>query len=180
MHTNMGYVRIMARCHPFANGRRLIFEHVAVAELALGKQLPEGAVVHHINNTKSDNKNANLVVCQDQAYHLLLHARIEARDACGNPSFRKCFYCGSWCDPDELDGGRDGNRHHRRCAAEWQQKRRDRLRGDRPKHLEAVRSSPKCKHGHLWTEETTRFNARGVRWCLACSRIADAKRKHAA
>lgn len=56
-------------------------EHIIIAEKALGKALPPKAVVHHMdrdgenNNTKSP---WNLVVCPDQNYHMLLHARARA------------------------------------------------------------------------------------------------------
>lgn len=58
---------------------RTIPEHVWLAELALGKRLPPKAVVHHMNRDKLDNHTPfNLIVCPNQAYHMLLHKR--ARD----------------------------------------------------------------------------------------------------
>lgn len=75
-----GYVRVWNPDHPRAD-KCYVHEHVLVAEAALGKHLPEGAQVHHVNEDRSDNRNRNLVVCQDQSYHQLLHARMRSRAA---------------------------------------------------------------------------------------------------
>jgi len=77
-------------------------EHVAVAERVLGKPLPKGAVVHHANGNKADNRPANLVICPGEAYHQLLHRRQRARDACGHPDWRRCVFCGQWDAPINL------------------------------------------------------------------------------
>jgi len=62
-----GYVRMTV------NGK-MTFEHVHLAEKALGRPLPECVIVHHMNRDPSDNYTPyNLVVCPDQAYHLLIH-----------------------------------------------------------------------------------------------------------
>src|SRR5271170_7116671 len=66
------------------HGAKKIGEHVLVAERALGKHLPRGAVVHHWNEMKADKRGENLVVCPSQSYHRLLHQRAEAYDATGN------------------------------------------------------------------------------------------------
>ena len=57
-------------------GGTLTYEHIYLAEKAVGHKLPENAIVHHVNNKPADNYTRfNLVVCPDQAYHLLLHRR---------------------------------------------------------------------------------------------------------
>lgn len=59
--------------------------HRIRAEAALGKPLPIGAVVHHPDEDKS-NPDARLVICQDNTYHMLLHARMRTVAAGGNPN----------------------------------------------------------------------------------------------
>ena len=67
-----GYVGIKQK-----SGRYKL-EHIIIAEKALGKPLPVHAVVHHHNGIKSENQNSNLVVCENNAYHLHLHKRQRA------------------------------------------------------------------------------------------------------
>lgn len=69
-------------------------EHIYIAEKALGKSLPKEAVVHHIDGNKLNNKNSNLVICENQIYHNLLHRRQRTLNAGGDPNFHKvCDTC---------------------------------------------------------------------------------------
>lgn len=90
-----GYKRLTA-------GGRRTFEHILVAERALGRRLPPGAVVHHVDEDPSNNTPTNLVICPDKAYHKLLHVRQDAMNACGNPNWRKCKHCKRYDDPAAL------------------------------------------------------------------------------
>jgi hypothetical protein len=66
--------------------------HRLRAERALGKPLPHGAVVHHADGSK--DPAAPLVICQDLAYHHLLHFRIRVKQAGGDPNTEKvCSRC---------------------------------------------------------------------------------------
>jgi hypothetical protein len=53
--------------------RRMVYAHRVRAQKALGKRLPKGAQVHHFLGYRGPN--AQLVICPDQKYHMLLHAR---------------------------------------------------------------------------------------------------------
>ena len=77
-------------------------EHIRVAEAALGRALPRGAQVHHVNENKTDNRPHNLVICQSAAYHGLLHRRANALDACGHADWRRCHHCGNYDSPENL------------------------------------------------------------------------------
>jgi hypothetical protein len=67
-----GYIRIYARNHPFANGRLMILEHVAVMEIAIGRMMRRGEVVHHINHQRDDNRIENLEL-MTRSVHCKLH-----------------------------------------------------------------------------------------------------------
>lgn len=76
--------------------------HIEVAEIVLGKKLPDGAVVHHVNGNKLDNSPSNLVICKDRAYHNLIHARTRAMEECGNPNWMKCPFCKKYDSPENM------------------------------------------------------------------------------
>ncbi len=65
------------------NGRPLGLHRIR-AERALGHPLPSSAVVHHADGSK--HEDAPRVICQDEAYHHLLHLRMRVKAAGGNPN----------------------------------------------------------------------------------------------
>lgn len=97
------------------NGQRRP-EHVAVVERTYGP-LPPGALVHHADGNGLNNAPGNLVVCGDHKYHKLLHVRMRALAATGNPNARKCPYCGTFDLPQNMRGERSGRYVHRECSA---------------------------------------------------------------
>lgn len=70
IHSKYGYVMIKV------NGE-LVYEHRVLAEKALGKPLPKGAVVHHTKAPDDNHGYCKLVICPDQAYHFLIHKRMQ-------------------------------------------------------------------------------------------------------
>lgn len=108
--------------------------HVLAASRAYGKALPPQAVVHHVNGNVRDNRPTNLVICQDQGYHLLLHARTRLVKAGGDPDVDKiCSACKlvkpqSAFSPTRSRGRRGRTGWCKPCAASWQLRRKAALK----------------------------------------------------
>lgn len=50
------------------------YKHKYLAEKALGRPLPKGAVIHHVTEDRTDNDGPfKLIVCPNRAYHDLIH-----------------------------------------------------------------------------------------------------------
>lgn len=91
-----GRIRIRIKNNPRVNKNGYIYEHDLIAFQILGGRLPPKVVVHHIDNNKTNNHHSNLVICQDNGYHLLIHRRERAFMATGNPNLRYCYQCHEW------------------------------------------------------------------------------------
>lgn len=72
-----------------------------IVEKVLGKRLPRKVQVHHVDGDTLYDWPGNLVVCENRAYHALLHQRADALRATGNVHSRRCNYCGKWGIPGE-------------------------------------------------------------------------------
>lgn len=90
-------------------------EYIKVAEAALGKRLPTGSIVHHWDRNKLNSTPENLLICPDQSYHLLIHQRMRAYDACGHADWLLCKRCGEYGDPKTLVVSVRGLLYHPYC-----------------------------------------------------------------
>ena len=90
-----GYKLIWDPSHYRADAKGYVKEHILITERALGKRLPFKAVVHH-------HDKEQLVVCENQAYHMTLHLRQRMIQECGHANWRKCNFCGKYDSPINL------------------------------------------------------------------------------
>jgi hypothetical protein len=114
-HTSRGYKLIKSHGHPRADKCGYIKEHILIAEKVLGKSLPLEAVIHHHTPNQ-------LIVCQDQAYHLYIHQREKAYRACGHANWRKCQFCKQYDGPNKMYITKNHS-YHNYCINEYHKKR---------------------------------------------------------
>jgi hypothetical protein len=93
MPRQYSYLRVRVPGHPKATSAGDVYKHILVAEAALGRPLPKGAQVHHVDGNTRNNANTNLVICEDLAYHKLLEHRGRVVRLGGDPDHQK--WCGS-------------------------------------------------------------------------------------
>ena len=84
------------------------FEHRVIASKALGKPLKRSYRVHHIDEVRDNNENRNLVLCENQSYHRLLHLRSRSLEASGHPDYFYCPECKAWKPQSEFSLKKNG------------------------------------------------------------------------
>ena len=77
--TAFGYVAILSPSHPRAWSNGYVFEHILIAERALGRELewygpgdPRSEIVHHLDGDRTNNAQSNLLVTT-YAEHIDMH-----------------------------------------------------------------------------------------------------------
>jgi len=104
-------------------------EHIAIVEKVLGYELPKGVVVHHIDEIESNNLKNNLVICQDDSYHKIIHQRMRAYKDCGHANWRKCKFCKEYDKPENLVIRERSSIYHSSCKNEYARLNRNKNMG---------------------------------------------------
>lgn len=137
--TDRGYVKIYSPGHRLQGADGWVKEHFLVADSIVGEvfQPSKGHVIHHVDGNPQNNVPNNLVLCESQGYHQLIHKRARAFYACGDPLKHKCQVCQGYSNPEDLV--RKGhNTFHEACYRQRMkdlyqvklQKKRDSAKGD--------------------------------------------------
>lgn len=122
MVDKQGYVRLRIPDHPHADPKGYVKEHLVVACRVLGRKLPPAAEVHHVDEDKTHNVGGNLVLCEGRAYHMLLHQRTRALDACGHANWRRCTLCQKYDDPEVMYCRRGKQAWHPDCRNDYRRR----------------------------------------------------------
>jgi hypothetical protein len=111
-----GYHLFKIKDYHHTNNHGYVRTSVLMAEAALGKPLPKKAIVHHVNGDTMDNRGCNLLICQDIAYHRLLHTRINALRISGDADNRKCFICHDYDSINNMQKAKSSTGYfHKKC-----------------------------------------------------------------
>lgn len=113
--------------------RRAIPIHRIKVEYVLNRPLDIRHPVHHADGDPLNNRNNNLVVCEDRKYHNLLHTRMRAKKFCGDLKKRICKICGEYDFVENLyvDDSRWVSHYHKKCKSAYDQMGRHRRKCER-------------------------------------------------
>ena len=125
--------------------------HIFAAKEALGKSLPIGAVVHHYTPEQ-------LVICQDQSYHMLLHKRQRAYEASGHADWLQCTYCHQFDSPENIyeQHGKNQSDYHPACRLAYKRRHAPEYR-DRRQELRRKRYAEFRAQGLTWREAKSKI-----------------------
>jgi hypothetical protein len=70
-----GWIQVKRPGHPHAGAQGYILEHRIVMEAALGRYLEPHEIVHHIDQDRTNNDPANLMLLSSNAEHRRFHRR---------------------------------------------------------------------------------------------------------
>ncbi len=69
-------VRVCVPGHPGGNSSGCVKRARLVVEKAIGRYLKPTEIVHHVDEDSTNDRNDNLVACENQSYHMFLHYRM--------------------------------------------------------------------------------------------------------
>jgi hypothetical protein len=115
----LGYVSVDGyHVRSEGNGKR-IYCHRELVEKILGIALPINATIHHHDGNSLNNLNGNFVVCENQAYHMLLHRRARTLKECGHADWLRCYFCKQYDIHDNINKSKR-MQYHLFCARKYQ------------------------------------------------------------
>jgi hypothetical protein len=126
-----GYILTYKPEHPRAKNSKYVREHILVAENVLQRHLKLPECLHHIDENPANNEKSNLVICQNQAYHMFIHQRLRTHKECGNVHWMKCKYCKKYDSKENLYIQSSNTACHRSCHALFEKNRRQKIANNR-------------------------------------------------
>ena len=121
-----GYVMILSSGHPFPVTGGYVKRCRLIAEKAVGHILARSIAIHHVNENRVDDRNENLVICENRGYHTFLHWRLRALRISGHVNYRKCQYCGRYDDPQNMIPSGKKSMVHSKCRYNYHKSLKER------------------------------------------------------
>ena len=113
---NGGYIAIWKPDHPRADRYGYVPEHILVMENALGRHIPKGEIVHHIDEDRLNNSIGNLMLFKTVAMHNAFHSCLRAFKQTGHWDWINCPFCHQYDDPKNMFVSKVTKMHyHREC-----------------------------------------------------------------
>lgn len=98
-----GYVAVKRPDHPNKMQDDLVYEHILIAEMLIGRHLEEDEQVHHLDFNRKNNKKSNILVLK-KGQHTKLHNWIDRlglkplieAESDGEYHVEQCLNCGEY------------------------------------------------------------------------------------